>query len=251
MTKLLTAILLIMLMSAGCQRMSQTRYPVDWPEKKSSSNQCPDISGVYYDRSSDAYGDSANKPISGEWDSGLVTDWDVVCTVEGVAKTRKDRDHMAYRCSLWYYFDPSPSNHSPYMINRALHYPPERCPERKIEFSRINNLKMDIVFYENNKIFDKKSIILDGAGFRRYRCEDGSIVFYEKGSPEETSYARREIFPTTGGSLIVKNYNKGIAMLMLLPYGVPLIAPPGPTTSLSLDRWGSVDSGVNPYKDCH
>ena len=250
MTKLLTAILLVMLMSAGCQRMSQTRYPVDWPEKMASTSQCPDISGVYYERASDAYGDSAEKPISGDWDSGLVTNWDVVCTVPADCYgygfglvCHNARQHMQYQCSLWNYFDPRASNYSPYY--------PERCPERKIEFSRINNLKMDIVFYENNKVFAKKSIILDGAGFRGYRCEDGSIVFYEKGSPEETSYARGEIFPTTGGSLIVKNYNKGIAMLMLLPYGVPLIAPPGPVSSLSLDRWDSVDSGVNPYKDCH
>ena len=153
---------------------------------------------------------------------------------------------MSSRCSLWDYFVPSPGYHPPYMLS-----PPERCPERKIEFSRINNLKMDIVFYENNIIFDKKSINLDGTGFRGYRCEDGSIVLYEKGSPEEISYARKELFPTDKGSLVVKGYSKSIAMLILLELGVPLIAPPGPVSSLSLDRWDSVDSGVNPYKDCH
>ena len=245
MTKLLTAILLIMLMSAGCQRMSETRYPVDWPEKKSSSNQCPDISGVYYDRSSDAYADNVGTPISGDWDSGLVTNWDVVCTVPADCYgygfglvCHNARQHMQYQCSLWNYFDPRASNYSPYY--------PERCPERKIEFSRINNLKMDIVFYENNIIFDKKSINLDGTGFRRYRCEDGSIVLNEKGSPEEISYARKEMFPTDKGSLVVKDYSKRISGLLLYP----LLAPPGPTTSLWLSRWVSVDSGVNPYKDC-
>ena len=81
MTKLLTAILLIMLMSAGCQRMSEVRHPMDWPEKKSSSNQCPDISGVYYDRSSDAYGGYPEKS-SGTQYGASESDWEAACKVE-------------------------------------------------------------------------------------------------------------------------------------------------------------------------
>ena len=213
--------------------MSETRYPVDWPEKKSSSNQCPDISGVYYERASDAYGDSAEKPISGDWDSGLVTYWDVVCSVIG-EYNYSARDYMKSRCSLRYYIDPRKYNWRE----------TGRCPEKKIEFSKTENLNIDVVFYRKNRVVNKLSMNLDGT---KYRCEDGSIVLGEQGSLEETFYHRTEIFPTTGGSLVVKDYDKRISGLLLYP----LLAPPGPTTSLWLYRWGSVDSGVNPYKDCH
>lgn len=214
--------------------MSETRYPVDWPEKKSSSNQCPDISGVYYDRASDAYDDNAGQPSSTDLGSGLVTNWDVVCTVPG-DYYHKARDYMHNRCSLWHYFDPRASNYSPYY--------PERCPERTIEFSRINSLKMDIVFYENNIIFDKKSINLDGEG---YRCEDGSIYTRESGDPDKFIYWGTEIFPAENGSIIIKKYSRSGAGIPVYPIMIPV----GLSTSLSLYRWGRVDSGINPYKDC-
>lgn len=77
-----------------------------------------------------------------------------------------------------------------------------------------------------------------------WQCENGSIVVDEEGSAKEMFHSRMEIFPAVDGSLVLKNYDRGVNVV--LPYIIPVFAPPGPVAEIRLYRWNRVDSGAYP-----
>jgi len=219
--------LLMVIVSTGCQQISHVKYPMDWPQKKSSTIQCPDISGIYYDRVGETYSDTDRSeqdiyrdPFS--YHSPVVK--------AKLCKTVVDQDYgssgsMDSICSLRLWFG---------LIE--YRYSMSKCPERKIKISQTNNSKiLRISTSDNDKIVN-----LDDLG---YRCEDGSIIVGEQNEADKFNYERTEIFPADNGSLILKKYRRGVVGTM---YPAPLI---GAATSMKLYRWDRVDSGANPYED--
>jgi len=219
--------LLMMIVSTGCQQMSHVKYPMDWPQKKSSTSQCPDISGIYYDRVGETYSDTDRSeqdiyrdPFS--YHSPVVK---AKLCKPYVDQDYESSDSMDPVCSLGFMLG----------LLECSYFMP-KCPERKIKISQTNNLNiLRISSLDNENILNFEH--------HRYRCEDGSIIVGEQGEVDEFNYERSEIFPADNGSLILMKYSRGVVGTL---YPAPLI---GPATSMKLYRWDRVDSGANPYED--
>lgn len=216
--------------------------------KKLSTNQCPDISGIYYERASETYSDTDMGENRSGYSPDVYVAKDQLCRKVFGGIEDKSSEYMNSHCSLWYWFG---------LLSDSRAHFTEKCLARKIELSQIKNSNIDIIFSENDENFKNILFIMKDWGFR---CEDGSIIMREYGGVDKISHKRMEIFPTVDGSLVFKIYRRGGVSI---PYDIlptkklyvwdtadSVGIPAGVATTMKLYRWDRVGTGANPYKDC-
>jgi hypothetical protein len=221
MKKLLIASLLIILVSAGCGTISQPRYPLDWPEKRSSTDQCPDISGIYYERASKTY--SATQDDQ--------KDADHLCRLVADSSPHWPFDRGKYThsvCSLWNLFDED--YYSPYVTRQGIPVTDELCTLREVEIQQ-DGSSLNIAIREDGKILKKLSTDLNELGFY---CDSGEFV-YEK-NPEHKYSVKNSIsmFPGEDNSLII----------------IKFLSKQHIRQSYRIFKWDRLGSSINPYENC-
>jgi len=217
----LLSCLFVMLAITGCQLTQSEKQPVHpISVSTSTSNQCPDISGIYYDL---AISISESKKIQGKDISYHALD----------APNKKDAslyrfgDSYPYvissYCSLRFLFDPT------FESDRKIGYAfLSACPARTIEFKRLDNFNYDVITYKRNQIVSEFTINLIDLG---YRCEEGNIMLYEN---KDFVADIKDVMFLDDGSLIQK------VSSYILFHG----------NTETLTKWGRTDGVIDPYLFC-
>jgi len=203
--------LFAMLTITGCQHTPPEKQPPQ-ASPASTSKQCPDISGIYYDLAVSA---SSRMPIIGA----------KIETYHALDPPKKKGDvcrmgdskpnAMLSICSLRYVFDPTFISDHITGFDAFMSI----CPERTIEFKRLDNFNYDVITYKRNQIVSEFNVNLIDLGFR---CNDDTIVNDSIGA----------VMFLDDGSLIKKwTYSRK-------------------RKYWSLHQWNRVGSAINPYWYC-
>ena len=231
------------------RRNTLTEDSQEKPQTPFLPNQCPDISGIYYDRAINSYGEyRPNEENSSDY---ITTNDNLdLCKLSGW----EYKDYMPLACSLRYWFDRSLIK-TVYVRGTVYggkgkgitysHFP------AKIEFVTKENFKtLDVILYKWNRIDKKFTIDLESSGVR---CEGGSMILIEERYDAwiNSKASRPTLFLSEDGSL---NIDLTLPLPFWTPFGaLPLHMDPDYPWLPFKQRyiWGRVDSGVNPYKDSH
>lgn len=216
--------------------MSQADSPTDWSEKK-SSNKCPDISGIYFDRVSNRDNDDIEE---------IKTEEKSVAEYLCKGGSGYGRDWMKADCSLMHWLIPSSKEciqanriKNCFLVKRKS---AQACPERRIELSQAGSESIEVKIYQKDKDVEKYTIDILSAG---YRCEDGKITYInKKGSHKKV---KTIIYPSVDSSLIIKSNSLHAVGIPIPPIGIPA----GYATTMNLYKWDRVGVRGSPYENCH
>lgn len=262
MVRQLTAFFFILLVITGCQydqshpvALTETATPTTVPKLKigtSTPNECPDVSGIYFDRSISSYKsdgqDDANhvKALFSPKNNNKLCRVGALNSLSflDLSKRKSIKSVMLSSCSLFYWLDPT--HYSPWLLyNRDV---TKVCTVRKVEISKLVNSEFDIKIFENDNV-EGLTVDMAAAG---YRCQDGKIIILVKGGGSEHSYVINTVVlaPADDGSLIANVYTNKRAILPIIIGSGFIPIPMGKYTELESFRWVRADSDANPYLDC-
>ena len=235
MKKLLIASLLMMLVSAGCETTSQPRYPLDWPQKKASTSQCPDISGIYYDIAIASQSYSLTEQQSQNVDDESSKKKTNVCSIETISGSSNinHRYKVDRMCSLNSWLDKLPAG-SVYLY---------LCPLKTMKIEQPDDNTINITNYENEEVIKKHTL---GAKVGDFICQGGKIIFNAEGGADSAPYSylfqslKREMFAAEDGSLV--------SNVTLSARGIIVVIPIYENYSIWF-RWRKVDDTNMQFND--